>query len=107
MELKDAKQALEDDNDELLIGECEVTGIGTGISGWNTDIEIFDGPEAEKQLEMLRLFLRQWPVLDEPFWDVNGQREDVFNRRLTSGRNGPEMRGLLIAILYDGCKVKR
>jgi hypothetical protein len=76
--LKDARQALEDDIDELLMDLGEVTGGGAGTSGWNIDIELYEDPNTEKTLSRLKRFLQEWPVPEDTLIEYNGEQEQVY-----------------------------
>jgi hypothetical protein len=71
LELRDARQALEDDIEEHFSGELEVTGGGSGNMGWNIDVALLD--EDASALEMsqrLSLFLQKWGVPRDTYMHV-------------------------------------
>jgi hypothetical protein len=75
--LKTGRDELEDDINEFLSNKGYVTGAGAGIDGWNLDIEIIDDDDSEAVLDDLKGFLKNWPVPDEAYLDVNGKRHDI------------------------------
>ena len=75
--LNAGRDELEDAINEFLAEKGFVTGAGAGIDGWNIDIEIIDGDDSETVLNNLKIFLRNWPVPDDAYLDVNGKRHDL------------------------------
>ena len=76
--LSAGRDQLEDDINEFLSDKGFVTGAGAGMTGWNLDIEIIDRNDRETLLEDLKEFLRNWPVPDDAYLDVDGTRHELF-----------------------------
>jgi hypothetical protein len=79
---REGRGGLEDDLDEFFGDAGEVTGGGSGNTGWNLDMRLFDASDLERWLERLTAFLRNWGVPDDAFLDVlvteGPRRVDVF-----------------------------
>ena len=65
-----ARMDLEDDIQELLGGAGEVTGGGSGQSGWNIDVAWAEGIAPEGWVARLAAFLREWGVPGDTFMTV-------------------------------------
>lgn len=57
--LGDARQEIEDKIDFVLDGLGEVTGGGAGQTGWNIDVEVFEGKDIETACSSIRRILRE------------------------------------------------
>ena len=68
--LRDARQGLEDDLDDMLGDAGEVTGGGSGGAGWNIDVEILVEAEANSLVSQIAAFLRDYPVPSDTHMNV-------------------------------------
>ena len=68
--LPEPRGGLEDDLEEFLEGSGEITGGGGGATGWNVDVELYEGASAEDWIARLAAFLREWGVPDDTYLKV-------------------------------------
>jgi len=68
---------IEDQIDDFLGEKGEVTGGGSGISGGNIDIEIYDKVN-ENIVKELKGFLQELQLPNNTYLVVNGVRENLF-----------------------------
>jgi hypothetical protein len=76
--LREPRGGLEDDLDDFLEGAGEVTGGGSGTTGWNFDVEIFDESQIEEWVKRLTTFLKKWKVPKDTYLKIGDRRIDVF-----------------------------
>ena len=77
MKLEVDRDIIEDQIDDFLGEKGEVTGGGSGISGGNIDIEIYDKVN-ESIVKELKGFLQELQLPDNTYLVVNGVRENLF-----------------------------
>lgn len=65
---------LEENIDEILCDEGEVTGRGMGIAGGNIDVELFD----ESILEVFLKKLRDLEFPQDTYYVINGEKSNLF-----------------------------
>lgn len=85
---------LEDEIFELIEGQGDVTGVGTGDGGWNIDIEFESLNSANSILiSTLRVF-RRHEINDNVTFDIAGHRETLaeLDRRYSVGLGANETR---------------
>ena len=71
------RDIIEDQIDDFLGEKGEVTGGGSGISGGNIDIEIYDKVN-ENIVKELKGFLQELQLPNNTYLVVNGVRENLF-----------------------------
>ncbi|MBD2767740.1 hypothetical protein IC235_07520 [Hymenobacter sp. BT664] len=71
------RNAIEDDLDEILADKGEVIGGGSGPSGSNIDIEIYEGSAADF-LGLIRTALKKLEVPDDTIIVINQERFQVY-----------------------------
>jgi hypothetical protein len=71
------RSAIEDDLDEILADKGEVTGGGSGLSGSNIDIDIYEGSAADF-LEPIRTLLKEFDVPDDTEIVIGEERFQVY-----------------------------
>ncbi|MCP2728228.1 hypothetical protein [Limnofasciculus baicalensis] len=71
------RSAIEDDLDEILGDKGEVTGGGSGISGSNIDIDIYEG-SATDFLEPIRSILKEFNVPTDTVIVIGKERFQVY-----------------------------
>ena len=73
------RSGIEDNLDEILGDKGEVTGGGSGISGSNIDIDIYEGSAADF-LEPIRSILKELDVPDDTVIVIDNEHLPVYNR---------------------------
>lgn len=71
------RSAIEDDLDDILGDKGEVTGGGSGISGSNIDIDIYDGIAADF-LEPIKNILQEMKVPSDTVIVIENERFLVY-----------------------------
>ncbi len=71
------RSAIEDELDKILGDKGEVTGGGSGISGSNIDIDIYEGSAADF-LEPIRTVLQELDVPDDTVIVIGEERFQVY-----------------------------
>jgi hypothetical protein len=75
--LSTGRSAIEDDLEEILADKGEVTGGGSGLSGSNIDIDIYEGSAADF-LEPIRTVLQELDVPDDTVIVIDEERFQVY-----------------------------
>ena len=71
------RSAIEEDLEEILADKGEVTGGGSGLSGSNIDIDIYEGSAADF-LEPIRTLLQEFDVPDDTEIVIGEERFQVY-----------------------------
>jgi|GEM_PF-5615962 len=71
------RSAIEDDLEEILADKGKVTGGGSGLSGSNIDIDIYEGNAADF-LEPIRAVLKELDVPDDTIIVIGQDRFQVY-----------------------------
>jgi hypothetical protein len=61
----EGRSGLEDDIDEFLGADGQVSGGGAGMGSWNVDLELSAEGDWEARVERLAQFLRSWGVPED------------------------------------------
>lgn len=77
-----ARSAIEDDLDYVLGNKGEVTGGGSGISGSNIDIDIYDGIAADF-LEPIKNTLQELKVPSDTVIMIEDEHFPVYEKELS------------------------
>ena len=75
----ESRTNIEDDLDELLDGVAEVIGGGSGATGWNIDLEIFNDENTSAVIDKIKSLLIDCAVPADTYIETNGKKVHVFN----------------------------
>lgn len=68
---------IEDDLDDLLMGQGEVSGTGTGDAGSNIDIDVFDNENFTKVTSDIIVFIEKLSLKCPIRFDINGENKEI------------------------------
>ena len=76
------RDEIEDAVDDVIRGNGEVTGGGSGSSGWNVDVELTSDADADQHVAAIVVALRQLGVPDDTYLCVGADqlRVNVYSR---------------------------
>jgi len=77
--LHSARSELEDDLAVFLGQTGQIAGGGSGVSGWNIDIELTNNIDVTDWIDRFSEFLQEWGVPEDTYFDVI---DDDSNERM-------------------------